>query len=156
MLQTSNGSVVKIGHVAKQLRIAVETIRMYEREGLFIPAKTTTGQRVFTEEDVHWMNCIRRLIKEQGLNLAGIRRLLALMPCWQIKPCSLADRRGCPAFTGATQPCWTLKPNLPAICRTADCRECQVYRSASDCTNLKTLLYKLQHKEATSSSTRSR
>jgi MerR family transcriptional regulator/heat shock protein HspR len=156
MVKASRDEALKIGQVAKLLDIAVETIRMYEREGLLIPAKTATGQRLFSEEDLHWINCIRRLIKEQGLNLAGIRRLLALMPCWEMKPCSLADRQRCPAFTGAAQPCWALKPNVPEICREADCRECQVYRSASDCTNLKTLLYKLQHKEATSSSTISR
>ncbi|MFQ5602950.1 MAG: MerR family transcriptional regulator [bacterium] len=44
---------LKIGEVARNLNIAVETIRMYERSGLLIPEKTKTGQRLFNEMDVH-------------------------------------------------------------------------------------------------------
>ena len=66
----------KIGEVARKLDIAVETIRMYEREGIFISEKTDTGRRVFNDLDMRWLNCIRRLITEQGLNIEGIRRML--------------------------------------------------------------------------------
>jgi MerR family transcriptional regulator/heat shock protein HspR len=146
----ASNNLMKIGQVAKRLNIAVETIRMYEREGLLVLMKTATGQRVFNEDDLHWISCIRRLIKEKKLNIEGIRRLLALMPCWDMKPCSLKDKKRCPAYTGVTQPCWTLKPNIPEVCRNADCRECSVYQSAFDCTNLKSLLYKLKHHETKS------
>ncbi len=149
MALANHENVLKIGRAAKQLDIAVETIRMYEREGLLIPLRTATGQRVFSEHDLHWISCIRRLIKEKGLNIEGIRRLLALMPCWDMKPCSLEDKSRCPAFMGVTQPCWTLKPDIPEVCRDADCRDCTVYRSAADCANLKALLYRLKHQEST-------
>lgn len=131
----------KIGEVARNLNIAVETIRMYEREGLVIPEKKASGQRLFNEEDVHWISCIRRLIQEQGLNIEGIRRMLALMPCWHLKPCAEADRKKCPVFSGSAKPCWMIKPALPAVCQTADCRRCNVYRNAIRCENLKRLLY---------------
>ncbi|MCA9743714.1 MAG: MerR family transcriptional regulator [Deferribacteres bacterium] len=132
---------MKIGQVARELNISVETIRMYETAGLILPEKTGSGQRLFDVNDVFWLNCIRRLIKEQGMNLEGIRRLLALMPCWNIKPCTAKDQQICPAVLKAEQPCWAMKEQLPPICKTANCRECAVYQSASKCTNLKTLLY---------------
>ncbi len=133
---------LKIGEVSRRLDVAVETIRMYEREGLIIVAKTKSGQRFYSEDDLHWLNCIRRLIKEQGLNIEGIRRLLSLIPCWQIKPCSQKDRAECPAFKGSIKPCWMIKSDLKGDCRSSDCRQCHVYLNAHECTNLKGLLQK--------------
>jgi len=127
----------KIGEVARKLDIAVETIRMYEREGLLLPHKTESGQRLFDDSDVHWITCIRRLINEQGLNLQGIRRMLALMPCWEWRPCSKKERKNCPAYSGATRPCWMMKDQLPETCRMVNCRECKVYQNAVQCENLK-------------------
>jgi MerR family transcriptional regulator/heat shock protein HspR len=80
------------------------------------------------------------LIKDQGLNLEGIRRMLALMPCWALRPCSEEERKKCPAYLDATQPCWMIKAELAGNCPTIDCRECIVYQSASHCENLKALL----------------
>jgi MerR family transcriptional regulator/heat shock protein HspR len=142
MAQPSEKTWLKIGEVARKLDIAVETIRMYEREGLLLIEKTKAGQRVFNENDLHWISCIRRLIKEQGLNLEGIRRMLALMPCWELRPCSEEERKNCPAYSGSTRPCWMIKVELSETCRTFNCRDCTVYQSASRCENLKLLLRK--------------
>lgn len=144
MAEIKSKSWLKIGEVARQLNLAVETIRMYEREGLLLAHKTATGQRLFDESDVHWIGCIRRLIKERGLNLEGIRRLLSLIPCWELRPCSAAERKNCPAFLNATLPCWMIKPQLSEECRAFNCRDCPVYQSASHCDNLKVLLQKMQ------------
>jgi MerR family transcriptional regulator/heat shock protein HspR len=122
------------------LDIAVETIRMYEREGLLLPHKTASGQRLFNESDIHWISCIRRLIKEKGLNLEGIRRLLALIPCWELRPCSEEERKNCTAYWDETRPCWMMKADVSENCRIFNCRDCQVYQVASRCDNLKTLL----------------
>lgn len=142
MNSISNQIWYKIGDVAKRLDIAVETIRMYERAGIIITEKTVTGHRIFNNDDLHWLRCIRSLIKEQGLNIEGIRRLLAMMPCWELRPCSPEEREQCPAFLGALQPCWTMKEKIPESCRAINCRECNVYRSASRCENLKQIIYK--------------
>ena len=66
----------RIGYIAKKLDVSVETIRTYERQGFLVPFKTETGQRLFTDRDVEWAQCIRKLIKRDGLNFEGIRRLL--------------------------------------------------------------------------------
>jgi MerR family transcriptional regulator/heat shock protein HspR len=133
----------KIGEVARRLDIAVETVRMYEREGLLLPEKTASGQRIFNEDDLTWVNCIRRLIKKKGLNIEGIRRMLALMPCWHLRPCTADNFQSCAFALGGVKPCWTMKANLPAPCRNAECRYCNVYRGASKCENMKKLLYQV-------------
>lgn len=134
----------KIGEVARRLGIAVETIRMYETEGILIPEKTPSGQRLYNADDINWITCIRRLIKEQGMNIEGIRRMLALMPCWQLKPCTLEDPTTCTVFHKTTKPCWTMKSELPGECKDAECRNCNVYQSAIKCENIKKLLYNTQ------------
>lgn len=131
----------KIGQAAKSLNISVELIRAYEREGILIPEKTKTGQRLFNAADVHWINCIRRLINEQGLNIEGIRRLLALMPCWELKPCAEEERNVCPAYLGAVKPCWMIKEETAGTCASDNCRKCRVYQSAINCDNIKKILY---------------
>ena len=132
--------LLKIGQVARELDIAVETIRMYEHSGLLIPQRTPSGQRQFTEHDVEWIKCIRQMVKELGLNLAGIRRILALVPCWELRPCSEEERTACPAYVGADKPCWMMLSEIPESCR-LDCRSCNVYQSTSHCTNMKSLIY---------------
>jgi MerR family transcriptional regulator/heat shock protein HspR len=144
ILATERKTWLKIRQVAAKLDIAVETSRMYEREGLLLPQKTASGQRLFNEPDIHWISCIRRLIKVKGLNLEGIRRLLALIPCWELRPCSEEERKDCPAFLNAALPCWMIKSQLSEECRTFNCRDCPVYQSASHCDNLKVLLQKMQ------------
>ena len=144
MTATESKPQLKIGEVARQLNLAVETIRMYEREGLLLAHKTASGQRLFNDADVHWISCIRRLITERGLNLEGIRRMLALLPCWELKPCSEAERNDCPAYLNALKPCWMIKAQLTSDCQTLDCRACKVYDSARQCDNLKELLRKGQ------------
>ncbi len=144
MIALEQNPKLKIGEVARQLDIAVETIRMYEREGLLLVHKTDSGQRLFNQADVHWISCIRRLIAERGLNLEGIRRMLALLPCWELKPCSEAERNNCPAYLNATKPCWMIKAQLSGNCKTLECRACNVYESAQHCDNLKELLRRHQ------------
>lgn len=141
MIAHDQNPKLKIGEVARQLDIAVETIRMYEREGLLLVHKTETGRRLFSVSDVQWISCLRRLITERGLNLEGIRRLLALLPCWELKPCSPAERNLCPAYLTARKPCWMIKAQLRGNCQTLNCRECRVYESARHCDNMKALLH---------------
>jgi MerR family transcriptional regulator/heat shock protein HspR len=142
-MNRSYDNCYKIGEVARQLAIAVETIRMYEREGILLVEKTETGQRIFNEDDIHWIGCIRRLIKDKGLNIEGIRRLLALLPCWTLRPCSDDEKKNCPCLLGSIRPCWTMKPQIPLSCRAENCHTCNVYQNAIHCENLKKVFYKL-------------
>ncbi len=54
-----------------------QTLRIYERRGLVDPARTTGGNRRYSETDIIMLLRIAQLT-EEGLNLAGVKRVLAL------------------------------------------------------------------------------
>ena len=76
--------IYAIGIAAKKVGVSVHLLRVYEREGLILTERTETGRRFYSDLELVKINCIRRMINEYGLNFAGIRRLLALLPCWKI------------------------------------------------------------------------
>lgn len=55
----------------------IQNLRVYERRGLLEPERTTGGSRLYSAEDIDRLHRIRELLAE-GLNLAGIARVLAL------------------------------------------------------------------------------
>jgi MerR family transcriptional regulator, heat shock protein HspR len=54
-----------------------QTLRIYEREGLLDPARSTGGTRRYSRRDIGRLQQICALTAD-GLNLAGIRRVLQL------------------------------------------------------------------------------
>ncbi len=81
-------AVYAIAVAAQQVGLSARTLRVYEQEGLLRPARTPGGdQRLYSEQDLIWIRCISELIHGHSLTTAGIRRLLDLIPCWEIKRC---------------------------------------------------------------------
>jgi MerR family transcriptional regulator, heat shock protein HspR len=54
-----------------------QTLRIYERKGLLDPARTAGGNRRYSDSDLDRLRRIAELTDE-GLNLAGVRRVLEL------------------------------------------------------------------------------
>ncbi len=54
-----------------------QTLRIYERKGLVMPARTDGGSRRYSDEDIAHLRRIQGLT-EDGLNLAGVKRVLEL------------------------------------------------------------------------------
>jgi MerR family transcriptional regulator/heat shock protein HspR len=131
--------VFAIGVVAKMFDISVHTLRLYEAEGLILPYKTDTNRRLYSQADVNRIACIRNMLEEKGLNIAGIKWMLSMIPCWDLLPCSEEDRKVCPAYTDSTNPCWMVEHKAER-CANQDCRECEVYQSTSNCSNFKQYL----------------
>ena len=128
---------IKIGTVAKHFDISVDLLRLYEREGLLLPVKSTKGTRYFTARDFEWISTLLKLVRESGLNFAGIRYLLALLPCWNLNRCDDSKLGTCPNKMSAATPCWSGE----SCCHSEqDCYNCAVYRMAPNCANLKLLL----------------
>ena len=55
-----------------------QTLRIYETKGLVRPGRTPGGTRLYSEHDLERLRQIQRLTTELGLNLAGVRRVIAL------------------------------------------------------------------------------
>lgn len=69
---------LRIGQVATQAGVGVETIRFYERRGLLAePPRLASGYRQYREEAVSRIRFIRRS-KELGFSLREVRELLSL------------------------------------------------------------------------------
>lgn len=69
--------VFAISVAAEMVEMPAQNLRVYERHGLVDPERTDGGTRRYSAADVERLHRIRELLAE-GLNLAGIARVLAL------------------------------------------------------------------------------
>ena len=100
---TPETPIYPIGVAAKLLDVHPRTLRIYEDEGLISPAHK--GQRrMFSENDIKWVGCIRKMIHVQGISIAGIKKLLDLAPCWEISDCPAEVCRNCTASVDRAAP----------------------------------------------------
>ena len=119
--------------------IPVHSIRQYIDKGLIIPYTKETGRHLFSQVDILRLKYVHKLLVEGGLNIAGIRALFALIPCWAIRSCSVKDRKKCEAFQSDAFPCWEASEKGPE-CMNTDCRECDVYRIVENYPDIKSYL----------------
>jgi len=72
------GTFLKIGALAKQSEISIETLRYYESEGLLTSSgRTESGYRLYHPIDVEKLHFILHA-KKVGFSLQEIKRLLSL------------------------------------------------------------------------------
>ncbi len=65
--------------VAAQLAgMHAQTLRTYDRLGLVTPHRTTGGGRRYSPRDVALLREVQRLSQNEGVNLAGIKRIIEL------------------------------------------------------------------------------
>jgi MerR family transcriptional regulator/heat shock protein HspR len=119
--------------------IPVHSIRQYIDKGLIIPFKKESSRHLFSQVDILRLKFIHKLLEDDGLNIAGIRTLLALIPCWAIRQCSDKEREKCQAFQSNTYPCWEASEK-GTLCKNTNCRECEVYRIVENYPDVKSFL----------------
>lgn len=69
--------VYGIAVAAEMAGVGEQTLRLYERKGLLTPVRTAGGTRRYSDNDVTVLRRVVELLTE-GLNLAGVRHVLAL------------------------------------------------------------------------------
>ena len=69
--------VYAISVAAEMVSMEIQNLRVYEQRGLLTPDRTAGGSRRYSADDVARLERIRDL-RADGLNLAGIARVLAL------------------------------------------------------------------------------
>jgi DNA-binding transcriptional MerR regulator len=69
--------VYAISVAADLVSMEIQNLRVYERRGLVAPSRSPGGSRLYSRADIERLHRIRDLLAE-GLNLAGIRRVLEL------------------------------------------------------------------------------
>jgi MerR family transcriptional regulator/heat shock protein HspR len=55
-----------------------QTLRVYERKALISPQRSPGGTRLYSESDVERLRLIQQLTQEDGVNLAGVMRIIQL------------------------------------------------------------------------------
>ena len=66
-----------IGELAARTGRSVHTIRWYEQQGLLPPVPRLSGQRIYSNRHVEWMELMDRL-RLSGMPIAELRRYTAL------------------------------------------------------------------------------
>lgn len=86
-----------IGTAANMLEVHPRTLRIYEKEGLVKPLRR--GQRrYYSLNNIQWIGCLRSMIHDQGISIAGIKKLLRYTACWNVLNCTQEKRKNCTAY----------------------------------------------------------
>jgi MerR family transcriptional regulator/heat shock protein HspR len=76
--QTSDAKVLIISVAARLAGMHPQTLRQYDRLGLVQPGRAGGGGRRYSERDVALLREVQKLSQEEGVNLAGIKRIIGL------------------------------------------------------------------------------
>jgi MerR family transcriptional regulator/heat shock protein HspR len=77
MAAEQDRAVFVISVAAELAGVHPQTLRIYEREGLVRPKRTTANARRYSQRDIQRLLEIKRLTGD-GMNLEGVRRVIAL------------------------------------------------------------------------------
>ena len=67
-----------ISIIAERYNIHPQTLRLYEREGLIKPERTSGNTRLYGEDEIRKLEMILTLTRDLGVNLAGVEVVLRL------------------------------------------------------------------------------
>jgi MerR family transcriptional regulator, heat shock protein HspR len=70
--------VFVISVAAELAGLHAQTLRSYDRLGLVSPGRSAGGGRRYSARDIALLREVQRLSQEQGVNLAGIKRIIEL------------------------------------------------------------------------------
>jgi MerR family transcriptional regulator, heat shock protein HspR len=83
----SRQELIFISVAAKMLDMHPQTLRKYERLGLVRPARTVGSMRLYSLGEIERLRFIKRLVDDEGVNLAGVQHLLSVAEMMQrIRP----------------------------------------------------------------------
>ncbi|OGR59689.1 MAG: hypothetical protein A2X36_01790 [Elusimicrobia bacterium GWA2_69_24] len=104
-----------IGEVAKLLKVCPATLRIWERKGL-IQARRLGKNRLYFAGDIDRLRTIKELIRKSGLNIEGVKALLNVPKCWDVKNCSPRMRNSCAYYAAYGGPPRTVPgPSRPEV-----------------------------------------
>lgn len=89
--------VYTIGIAAKLLKVCPATLRIWEKRGLIRPVRFGKN-RFYSQCDVDRLEYIKELIRKKRLNIQGVKAMLNITRCWEIKKCKPTERKLCPVY----------------------------------------------------------
>lgn len=121
MRRTSNAADIpslRIGEVSKATGLSASTIRWYEKLGLILPQRESSGYRTYTQDDVAWLMQLKEYFAATNDSPRCLAELLAWLPLRQLRMQMLDIQCTCKPGGGV---CWSVggSPLQVRICR--DC-----------------------------------
>jgi MerR family transcriptional regulator/heat shock protein HspR len=78
MAKKDNSRTFLISVAAELAGMHAQTLRTYDRLGLVSPRRSSGGGRRYSQHDVDLLREVQRLSHDEGVNLAGIKRIIEL------------------------------------------------------------------------------
>ena len=77
-VSVDDAKVLIISVAARMAGMHPQTLRQYDRMGLVQPGRAAGGGRRYSVRDVALLREIQRLSQDEGMNLAGVKRIIEL------------------------------------------------------------------------------
>src|SRR3954465_14072890 len=78
MAKKDDARTFLISVAAELAGMHAQTLRTYDRLGLVRPQRSSGGGRRYSQHDVDLLREVQRLSQDEGVNLAGIKRIIEL------------------------------------------------------------------------------
>src|ERR1700738_1597885 len=78
MAKKDDARTFLISVAAELAGMHAQTLRTYDRLGLVSPERSSGGGRRYSQHDVDLLREVQRLSQDEGVNLAGIKRIIEL------------------------------------------------------------------------------
>ena len=74
-----NSPILTVSNVAKQLNISADRLRTYDEELLVVPTRIKNKVRMYSCNDVNWLENLRKLISKSNISITGFKEILKLI-----------------------------------------------------------------------------
>ena len=116
-------STFRIGKAASACALSTSCLRQYEDLGLVLPDRDSSGQRLYTDDDVAWIQAMQEYFRETHTGPHSVSLLMSFLPVDQIRihaglgPCERSEDSAI---------CWQSSEQDTTLRQ--ECRSCPVYR----------------------------
>src|ERR1700731_1985910 len=94
MSKSDDARTFLISVAAELAGMHAQTLRTYDRLGLVTPRRSSGGGRRYSQHDVDLLREVQLLSQDEGVNLAGIKRIIELANHVQALQAWLKERAG--------------------------------------------------------------
>ena len=96
--------VYSMGVAVQPMQMHPQSLRLYDKEGLLLPARRRQW-RFYSPHDLDRIRIMRHLVHQEDVGLKGLRRMLGLIPCWDLNGCPPKRSEKCRGATVRSRPC---------------------------------------------------
>lgn len=85
-LFNTNIAILPISSIAQALNVHQRTLRIYDKEGILCPKRTSKNRRNYSLDDIEKAKLILFLTRNLALNLSGVKIILTMLQQNKIEP----------------------------------------------------------------------